>query len=243
MKRLLSLLTGLLIFNSVLPLTAQDLIKNSSVTGVCYAGNKINKFYIPPPKIFFSKRGSKSGGSITVNYNGFSTQAKAAVDYATSILETMLPADTKITINASWEKITTSGVLAQSTITGYVGGSTINALNPLSFYPVALAEKISGETLNADLQGDITLEVNSSINWYLGTDGQTPVQKYDLVTVALHEICHGLGFFDLGEAIHDPGKYTFSILGDIGWINTRIIHKPVGDTENHLSQIILSALR
>jgi hypothetical protein len=351
MKRLLSLLTGLLIFNSVLPLTAQDLIKNSSVTGVCYAGNKINKFYIPPPKIFFSKRGSKSGGSITVNYNGFSTQAKAAVDYATSILETMLPADTKITINASWEKITTSGVLAQSTITGYVGGSTINALNPLSFYPVALAEKISEETLNADLQGDITLEVNSSINWYLGTDGQTPVQKYDLVTVALHEICHGLGFFDsfssdgtlgyygigsvpmiydtfvenyegskltdtlkflnystalesqltgnqlyfngpllkkyttlnnytnlraklyapstwddgssvshldessvilskdalmkpfidLGEAIHDPGKYTFSILGDIGWINTRIIHKPVGDTENHLSQIILSA--
>ena len=33
-------------------------------------------------------------------------------------------------------------------------------------------------------------------------------------------------FIDLGEAIHDPGKYTFSILGDLGWINTRIIHKP-----------------
>ena len=31
-------------------------------------------------------------------------------------------------------------------------------------------------------------------------------------------------FIDLGEAIHDPGKYTFSILGDLGWINTRIIH-------------------
>ena len=49
-------------------------------------------------------------------------------------------------------------------------------------------------------------------------------------------------FIDLGEAIHDPGKYTFSILGDLGWINTRIIHTPVRDTEEHLSQISLSAV-
>jgi hypothetical protein len=350
MKRHLSLLIVLLVFNSILPLGAQHLIKNSSLTGVCYAGNKINKFYIPPPKEFFRKDGSKSGGSITVNYTGFSSQAKVAVEYATSILEALLPADTKFTINASWERISNSGILAQSTITGYVGGSEIDALNPLSYYPVALAEKIAGESLDEDLQGDITLAVNSSINWYLGTDGQTPQQKYDLVTVALHEICHGLGFFDsfdsegtigsyginsipmiydtfvenhdgnkltdtlkflnfskalgsqlvgnqlyfngpllkrytaenkysdsraklyapptwdagssishldesetlrtdalmtpyidLGEAIHDPGKYTLSILGDIGWINTRIIHKPIGDTEDHLSQLLLSA--
>jgi hypothetical protein len=351
MKRLLPLLAVLFVINSILPLKAQDLIKNSSITGICYAGNKVTRIYIPPPKEFFIKRGTKSGGTITVYYTGFSSQAKAAMDYAASILETMLPADTKITINATWDNISTSGVLAQSTITGYVGGSVIDALNPLSFYPVALAEKIADKSLNADLQGDITLEVNSSMNWYLGTDGNTPVQKYDLVTVVLHEICHGLGFFDsfssdgtlgsygfnsvpiiydtfvenfegnrltdtlkflnysvalgkqlignqlyfngpllkkysaslnysnlraklyapatwdpgssishldesatlrvnslmtpfidLGEAIHDPGKYTFSILGDLGWINTRIIHTPTGDTEDHLSQISLSAV-
>ncbi len=265
---------------------------------------------------------------------------------------TLLPADTRFTINASWEKISTAGVLAQSTITNYVGGSVIDAQNPLSYYPIALAEKIAGKSLNEDIQGDITLAVNSSINWYLGTDGQTPVSKYDLVTVSLHEMCHGLGFFDsfssdgtfgsygigslpfiydtfvenfagdrltdtlkfpnsssslqaqltgnqiyfngpllknytsanpsgysvfraklyapatwdpgssishlnetsvlpadalmtpfidLGEAIHDPGKYTFSILGDVGWINTRIIHTPSGDTESHISQVTLSA--
>ncbi len=349
MKRLLSLLTGLLIFNSVLPLRAQDLIKNSSVTGVCYAGKKVNKFYIPPPDAFFRKGGSKNGGSITVYYSGFSTQAKTAFEYAASILKVMLPSDAKLTVNANWEKISTSGVLAQSTITGFYGGAGIDALNPLVYYPVALAEKIAGRSLNDDLQGDISLAVNSSINWYLGTDGQTPVQKYDLVTVVIHEMCHGLGFFDsfgydgtlgsygsipmiydtfvennggskltdttkfinnssalgnqlignllyfngpllkkyalsnnysnlraklyapstwdvgssvshldesatlrinslmtpfidLGEAIHDPGKYTFSILGDLGWINTRIIHTPIGDTEDHLSQILLSAV-
>ena len=30
-------------------------------------------------------------------------------------------------------------------------------------------------------------------------------------------------FIDFGEAIHDPGKLTMSMLGDLGWINTRII--------------------
>lgn len=343
MKKFLSLFIGFMIFISILPLRAQDLIKNSSITGICYAGKKISRFYIPPPKEFFRKERSKSGGSITIYYTGFSSQAKTAMDYAASILETMLPPDTKLTITASWEKITTSGILAQSTVTTIVAGSQIDALNPLSYYPISLAEKIAGKSLNSDLEGDITLAVNSSVNWYLGTDGQTPTQKYDLVTVVIHEICHGLGFYDsftsdgtigsygfgsfpviydtfvenlsgnrltdtlkflnnsaelrsqliggllyfngpllrkytsgsraklyapstwdagssishldesgtlrvnslmtpfidLGEAIHDPGKYTFSILGDLGWINTRIIHKPTGDTENHLSKIPL----
>lgn len=350
MNKLLSILISVICFNSVLPLGAQDLIKNSKVTGICYAGNKVNKFYLPPPANFYRRSAAKTLATITVNYTGFSSQSKAAVEYAVLILENVLPADAKFTINASWEKISTSGVLAQSSITGYMGGFAINALNPMSFYPVALAEKISGKNLNDDVVGDITLSVNSSINWYLGTDGQTPTTKYDLVTVALHEICHGLGFFDsfdsdgtrgsmgisglpiiydtfienftgnkladtlkfpdnstdlqsqlvggqvyfngpllkkystlsnysalraklyapstfdagssishldesgtlrvnslmtpfidLGEAIHDPGKYTLSILGDIGWINTRIIHTPIGDTESHLTQIILSA--
>jgi hypothetical protein len=344
----------------VIPVQAQKLIPNSSVTGVCYAGNKINRIYIPPPDSFFKKSGSKSGGSITVYYTGFSSQGIAAVEYAVSILETMLPADTKMTIKASWEKISTAGVLANSSITGYAGGWGIDALNPLALYPVALAEKIAGESLNDDLQGDFIITVNNSINWYLGTDGKPPDKMYDLVTVVLHEVCHGLGFFDsmnisntyghygysihlmlndsvpiindtipmiydtfienlagkrltdtlqfinnsggltsqitggqlyfngpllkyytsgsrarlyvpsvfstgssiahldeattlepntlmtpyvdLAEAIHDPGKLTFSILGDLGWINTRIIHQPMDDTEENISQVHLSAI-
>ena len=350
MKRLFSLFFGLLIFITIIPLSAQNLIRNSSVTGICYAGKKINRYYIPPPDEFFRKGGLKKGGSITVNYTGFSSQGVNAMEYAVSILESVLPADTRITINASWGKITTAGVLAHSTITGYAGGWGINALNPLSYYPVALAEKIAGDSLNGNLDGDISLAVNNTINWYFGTDGNTPVTKYDLVTVVIHEICHGLGFFDSfdlngslgnygigslpmiydtfiensdgdkltdtlkflnpstnlgnqltgnqlyfngplltnfalsekystleaklyvpstwepgssishldeyatlpenslmtpfidpGEAIHDPGKYTMSILGDLGWINTRIIHKPLGDTEDHLAQVLLSA--
>lgn len=344
MKKLIYLLAGLLILPLTQPAEAQKIIKNNKVTGVCYAGNKVSRVYIPPPDNFLKASPSKGGGSITVIYTGFTSQPKAAMEYAVSILRTMLPADTKFTIDARLEKISTSGILGQSSIMGYAPGWAIDAQNPNAYYPVALAEKIAGESLNSDTQPDIQLSINSSINWYFGTDGQTPVQKYDLVTVILHEICHGLGFYDsmgtngsigyygngdmpmiydtfvedvegkrltdtlfypnfsasllvpmtggqlyfngpllkyyskgsrgklyapatfdpgssvshldesatlrtnslmtpfidLGEAIHDPGKYTFSILGDLGWINTRIIHKNPSDTEDHLSELELS---
>jgi hypothetical protein len=44
-----------------------------------------------------------------------------------------------------------------------------------------------------------------------------------------------------GEAIHDPGKLTRSMLGDLGWINTRIVHEPISDTEEHISSIMVNA--
>jgi hypothetical protein len=354
MKKLSFLLLGLLTLNSLCSLQAQSLKKNTSVIGICYAGNKIKKIYIPPPDEFYKKSGSKGGGSIKIFYTGFPNKAQVAMNYAASILESMLPADTKLTVVASWEIISSPGVLAQTLLTGLARGWDIDALNPMAFYPIALAEKIAGKSLNDSLQGDIQLKVNSTQQWYLGTDGLTGAGKYDLVTVVLHEICHGLGFFDsmtpngtdrsygfltlnpdkdtvlipmiydtfienqkrkkltdtlnfinpspglnleltggqlyftgpvlneyapgsrtkiyappiwdagssishldeystpdtLGlmtpfidfrEAIHNPGKLTFSILGDLGWINTRIIHTTRGDTEEHLTELELSA--
>ena len=327
---------------------AQELIYNKSVTGVCYAGKKTTRIYVPPPYEFLNNDRTKGGGSITVYYTGFSNQAKAAFEYAVSILESLLPAGSNTTVLATWGKIENTGVLGNSSITAFAPGWVINALNPLAFYPVALAEKIAGTNLNSDLNGDIIININSTVNWYLGTDGKIPVNsnQYDLVTVIIHEMCHGLGFFDsmdtderIGwygissipvvydtfieniegkiitdtldfenysadllreftgdklyfkgpvleklsgeprlklhvpsqfdngssishldehfteenslklmtpyidreEVIHNPGIFTMSILGDIGWINTRIVHDPPGDTEEFMTELILSA--
>ena len=332
---------ALLIVASLEPVISQKLISNKGITGVCYAGNKTKRIYVPPPDDFFKKSGGKGGASITVLYSGFPNNAITAVEYAVSILESILPADAKITVSASWEKITSAGVLASANSTGFAGGWAIDALNPLAIYPVALAEKIAGKSLNDSLDADISLRINSAANWYLGTDGNTGLQKYDLVTVVLHEICHGLGFFDSmavnnsigwygldsipviydtfiengagkrltdssafknystdlrreltsaylyfkgpvlisrkgsvekiwapatfdpgssishvdeyegsdplmtpyidkSEAIHDPGQYTVAILGDLGWVNTRIIHKASHDTEERITELKLS---
>ena len=344
MKRTNFIYIFLLLILSVFSLYGQKIERNSSVTGVCLAGNKVKRIYIPPPDNFLKKSFSKGSASVTFYYSGFSTAAKVPMEYAASILESVLPPGTKVTILATYAKISTSGVLANSSITGYSIGSYIGALDPSVYYPVALAEKIYGDSLNSNIEGDITLTVNNSINWYFGTDGNTPSTKYDLVTVVLHELCHGLGFYDSfststtsgsygissvpfiydtfienlsekkltdtlqfnnssaalrsaltsgrlyfngpllmnytsgkrakvyapsiyesgssvshldedstsqvnslmtpyidrGEAIHNPGDFTMSILGDLGWINTKITHKAPGSTEENLSSIELS---
>ncbi len=341
MKRLI-LLSGLIILASVLQLRSQELVKNSMITGICYAGNKVKKIYIPPPEKFLRKDGSKTGASINIYYSGTPAYIITAVNFAASILESILPSGAEINVMVSTESMS-SGVLANSSTGGLAGGWAIDALDPNAWYPVALAEKIYGRSLNDDLSGDIILTINTDMNWYLGTDGNAG-DKYDLVTVVIHELIHGLGFFDTmsadastgswgagsipviydtfienfsgnkltdtikfenpsvelkneltggklyfngpllkntnsgkrakiyapstydpgssishldedstpdssalmtpfidkGEAIHDPGKLIMSMLGDLGWINTRFIHENPPDTEEHLSQIVIT---
>ena len=344
MKKVILIWISVFLVSSSL-LNGQLLKRNSDYTTYCYAGTKVNKIYIAPPKEFFNKRDKKGGATITFYYTGFPTAAVTALEYAGSILESLLPAGSHIDVLATWIDLGSSGILAQASTTGEAPGWAIDAFKPFAFYPAALAEKIYGQSLNKTRDGDIELTVNSSINWYLGIDGKTPVQKYDLVTVSIHEMIHGLGFFDsfyvdgtvggygvanipliydafvenlvgqkltdtlifpnpsvnlkndltsgdvyfngpllsaynsggraklwspstfdngssishldeyatleanslmtpyidLGEAIHYPGKYTFSILGDLGWINTRIVHDPPPDTEEHLTDLTINA--
>ena len=48
-------------------------------------------------------------------------------------------------------------------------------------------------------------------------------------------------FIDLGEANHNPARLTSAILGDVGWINTKITPGKLKDTEAHLTQIEVTA--
>ncbi len=177
MKKLLVLITGFIFIISLPDIRAQVLTRNSSVTGVCYAGKKVTRIFIPPRKGIKERMGSKGGGTINVSYTGFTTPAQAAVAYAVDILEAMLPPDTKIFAKVSWTEISNTGVLANSSITGYAGGWGIDALDPFAFYPVTVAEKIAGKNLNEENEADIELVINSTVNWYLGTDGNTPVNQ------------------------------------------------------------------
>jgi hypothetical protein len=61
MKRAFSCLILCFFVASVLQVQGQTLKPNSSVTGVCYAGTKVNRIYIPPPDAFFKKSGTKGG--------------------------------------------------------------------------------------------------------------------------------------------------------------------------------------
>lgn len=58
-------------------------------------------------------------------------------------------------------------------------------------YPVSLANAIAGERLTES--SDIRIDINIDTNFYTGIDANAGDQ-FDIVTVLMHEFCHGLGF-------------------------------------------------
>ncbi len=127
-----------------------------------------------------------------VEYTGFSTEAQTAFQFAVDIWSTIIVSPVPIRIKARW-------VSKDPNILGSAGPATTRVgsdgtQKAFGEYPVALAEKIARRALNDPADADISAEFNKNFNWYFGTDGNPPAGQYDLVSVVLHEIGHGLGF-------------------------------------------------
>ncbi len=154
-------------------------------------GTGVDEFSFVPPPADFDPNGERAV-VITVNYNNFPTNAQIAFDYAVDIWASALTSSVPIVIDANWQSLS-GGTLgfagAQNLFRNFPGAEQNN-----TYYAAALANKLRGVD-NAVGQGDITCTFNSNFNWYFGTDGNTPSGQYDFVTVVLHELCHGLGFF------------------------------------------------
>lgn len=271
---------------------------------------------------------------IPIYSDNYPEEAKPALEYALEIWGALLPSDVPIYVSVEFLE-QEFGTLASATANGYY---RITAGQEEAAYPIALAEKIIGETINADGEPDILVFVGNREDWYYGTDGDASVREFDLASILLHEVAHGLGFagsagvnsslgfmgfgdeanrtpgiydvfvenrvgtnlftgfpnasadlaqqlqgdalffngplsvFELaarpklfaptvfnqgssyshldeatyapgnrhslmspsispGEVIHDPG-ITLQLFADLGWISTRLLHTPLGDTEN-----------
>lgn len=160
---------------------------------VCYASPEIRKSFIPPPAEFTSRlKSAKPGADIVVNYIGFPDSARIAFEYAVSIWESLIFSPVPIYLQARWQ-VLANNVLANCGPGDYFMNFEGAPLRDV-YYPVALVEKLKGEQITGPGSPDMIARFNSTIPWYFGIDGKTPVTRYDFVSTVLHEIAHGLGF-------------------------------------------------
>jgi hypothetical protein len=139
--------------------------------------------------------------TFVVTYNGFTPQAQAAFQAAVDIWASQIQSSVPIRITANWTTLGT-GVL------GSAGPLDLfrnfpGAPYPNTWFAVAVANKLSGTDLTPG-DDDVVANINSSFDWYLGTDGNAGT-RLDLMTVALHELGHGLGFIGSMEVEASTG--------------------------------------
>ncbi|MDX8341629.1 T9SS type A sorting domain-containing protein [Draconibacterium sp. IB214405] len=180
---------------------------------VCYASGEVERARIAPPAEFLLKSGGAAKCDIVVDYIGFTPEAQAAFEYAVTIWESIVESEMPIRMKATW-----SGSL-DANVLGSCGPETFyknfkDAPFKERYYPVAIAEKIAKQELNGESRYDMVAQFSSKIDWYLGTDLNTPDDQYDLVSVVLHEIGHGLGFTGFFFTDDDIGAYGFYEFGD-----------------------------
>lgn len=116
---------------------------------------------------------------------------------------------------------------------------------PGTWYGAALANQLAGVDLNGPDIPEISMVFNAdiddasvlgSIGWYYATDGR-PGVDIDMVTVTLHELAHGLNFFDTV----DPATGGF-LAGDPGIFDRFLFRPGVGSFASMTDSERLAAL-
>ena len=160
---------------------------------ICFYSNQNAFTRIGPPAGFNDPRARRAKtANFMVEYINYPDSARAAFQRAVDIWSTLIISPVPIRIRATWGPLAT-GVLGSARPVNYVGAPD-GSQRATAFYPMALAEKISRREINPVTSPDIIASFSSSNNWYLGLDGTALTGRFDLVTVVMHELGHGLGF-------------------------------------------------
>ena len=142
------------------------------------------------------------GARFEITYTGFPAGAEAAFQAAADVWACRLRSDQPVRVDATW------GPLDQGTL-GSAGPVLFRNFEGAPargvWYPAALADELAGRDLG-DGAADIEAVFNSQFpGWHTGS-GPPPEGTYDLTTVVLHELAHGLGF--IGSLDVEDGRGT-----------------------------------
>ncbi len=135
----------------------------------------------------------------------------AAADWDAAVASTSA---TPIEIAVIWKDLGSSNLLGSAGPAGlYSGGS----LPPGAWVPAPLVNVLLGYDYNGSGTPELTVNLNSQANWYIGTSGTPSWGQVDLYSVVLHEIGHGLGFLGSGS-VHNHTPNTTPTLEDTPFV-------------------------
>ena len=192
--RLKSMITSLLVVTSFLVAP----ISNSSALeikvapanwGYIYAsGNSVS--VQATPRLPSAKLEKKS--NFLINFNTVPSIARPAVQTAVDIWSENFASTVPVNVNVKWGSSSSYGVLASASAKNNFSNFN-GAPDKTLYYASALANALAGRDLDPT-SPEIEILITSNAPWYYGTDGNCPARSFDLVSVILHEMGHGLGF-------------------------------------------------
>lgn len=138
-----------------------------------------------------------------VEYTGFPPAAEEAFRAAVETWSCRIASDVPIRVDARWDALdaSTLGAAGPFLVRNFDGAPVGN-----TWYAAALADALAGRSLDGGF--DIDAEFNSTFaNWHFDPDAAPAPNEYDLYTVVLHELAHGLGFIG-GLRVEDGVGYV-----------------------------------
>jgi hypothetical protein len=154
----------------------------------------------PVPRTFAVDK-SLVKSSFKVDFTTTPAIYHAAINAAVDIWSQNFVSQVPVKVKVYWGRQSSSAILA-SAAPGKFHTNFKNIPDNDLWYASALADAIAGEDIEPAIE-EVTIRINSTNGpiLYLGTDGNCPSNKYDLVSMILHEMAHGLGF--LSNADYD----------------------------------------
>jgi len=188
----IALLSAVLVSSSLLSpgAQAQVRVRASTVWGHTYAGNQSNA-NATTAKASPSANLEKLS-KFTITYNSFPNWARTEVQAALDTWAANFKSSVDITVSATWGRSANNDVLGSARPGSYFAGFS-GAPDSTLWYPSALANALANKDLDRD-NPEIIIQVNSAATWNQRGDDKPRSNEYDLESVILHEVAHGLGF-------------------------------------------------
>ena len=192
-KLSIAVISAALISTSLIATSAQAQVRvhPSTVWGHTYAGTSVAIANTTATKSSPSANLEKIS-KFAVTYSSFPNWARAEVQSALDTWAVNFKSSVEITVSATWGRSASNDVLGSARPGSYFAGF-IGAPDSTLWYPSALANALAGKDLDRD-NPEIIIQVNSVANWNQRGDDKPSSNEYDLESVILHEVAHGLGF-------------------------------------------------